>query len=317
LRGIWVGFVCGALIWPTTHAFAAQNVVGQAVQRLHLSPQQLLSLRDFLGPFSRGIDVDASTDGLFVLRDAGTMAYIGEFSLRVSGDGRLCVDRIGGPARLDTSRAVTLPLRLTDKARVQVLATLANSEAAKPDGLVAPQKVAPVEPAPALPAVYLNDAETPGSLTQSRAEFWPDGSGWSASVRFQTGAPGMRLTERFFSPVRANAIQVWRDSVVEIDGDVNFSLADFENRYACSAGSVCVSRSISAENGLHVIRWRKTLISAVPPTLTARIAAPAIAPAATQAPAEALSQQDEAEDGPVAASPAPSADSTPGSPNGR
>ena len=99
-----VAFLCGALMWQVGHAFAAQNVVGQAVQTLHLSPQQLLSLRDFLGAFSRGAGVDASEDGLFILRDTATMAYVGEFSLRVNSGGRLEIDRIAGPARLDTSR---------------------------------------------------------------------------------------------------------------------------------------------------------------------------------------------------------------------
>ncbi|HEY1638664.1 MAG TPA: hypothetical protein VGF62_09080, partial [Rhizomicrobium sp.] len=84
MRKYRVVFLCGALMWPISAAFAAQNVVGQAVQRLHLSAQQLLSLRDFLGPFNRGTDVDAAEDGLFILRDAATMAYVGEFSLRVN-----------------------------------------------------------------------------------------------------------------------------------------------------------------------------------------------------------------------------------------
>jgi hypothetical protein len=298
---------------------AAQAAVGQAVQRLHLSPQQLLSLRDFLGSFGHGTDVDASGDGLFILRDAATMAYAGEFSLRVRSDGRLDIDRIGGPLRLDTSRAVRLPLRLTDKARVQALATLANSDAAKPEGPVTAERMERIEPAAALPAVSVagastTEAESTGTLIQSRAEFWPDGSGWSASIRSQAGASGMHMTERFFAPIQADATQVWRATVVEIDGEVKLGFADFENRYACMAGSSCNARSISAESGLHVIRWRKALVAAVPPTLIARIMAPAIAPDVTQASAEIATQQNEAGQ---AASTAPSDGGPAESPSGR
>ncbi len=315
MRRISVAFVCGALIWPASGAFGAENVVAQAVQRLRLSPQQLLSLRDFLGPFNRGTEVESSNGGFFVLRDATTMAYVGEFSLRVSSNGRLDVDRIGGPARLDTLHSVALPLRLTDKARVQAMATLANSDVTEPGSPVTPEKMEHVEPVPALPslslaAANLTDAAALGGLSQSRAEFWPDGSGWSASVRFQGGAPRMRMTERFFAPIRADATQVWRDNVVEIDGDVKLGFAEFEAHYACAAGAVCNLRSIAAESGLHVIRWRKTLISAVPPTFVAKIAAPVIA-----APVPAATEQGEVES-PAAAPPAPSGDSVPENPNG-
>src|SRR5690242_11155456 len=215
-------------------AFAAQNVVGQAVQRLHLSPQQLLSLRDFLGTFNRGTEVDAAEDGLFVLRDVATMAYVGEFSLRVSGGGRLDVDRIDGHARIDRSGAVLLPLRLTDKARAQAAMTLASSGAAKPGATVTAEKMAGIEPPPALPVVSIaaatpTDAAAAG-LAQSRAEFWPDGSGWSAGVRLQPDAPTMRLTERFFAPVRANVAQAWRDRVVEISGDARVAFRSEERR---------------------------------------------------------------------------------------
>jgi hypothetical protein len=312
LRTYRVIFLCGALTWPIGHAFATQNGVAQAVQRLHLSPQQLLSLRDFLGPFNRGTDVDASEGGVFVLRDAATMAYAGEFSLRVSSSGRLDVDRLDGHARLDPSRAVLLPLRLTDKARAQAVMTLANSGAATLDGPVTAEKMARIESPPALPVVSLaaatlTDAAATAGLTQSRAEFWPDGSGWSATARLQAGAaPMMRITERFFAPIRADVTHVWRDRVVEIGGNAKLTFADFENRYACAASATCTARYAPAESGLHVIRWNKTLIAAVPPSLMAQIAVPAAPAPVAEGPAPA----------PTVASPASSGDGAPDSPNG-
>jgi hypothetical protein len=321
LRKYRVVFLCWALMWPIGPLFAAQNAVGQAVQRLHLSPQQLLSLRDFLGPFNRGTDADASEDGLFVLRDAATMAYAGEFSLRVSSGGRLDVDRIDGHARLDPSRAVLLPLRLTDKARAQAVMTLANSGAARSGDPVTAEKMAGIEPPPALPAVSiaaatLVDAAAAAGLAQSRAEFWPDGSGWSASVRVQPNAPTMRMTERFFAPIRGDAIHAWRDRAVEISGDTKVGFADLEKRYACAASAACVARYVPAENGLHVIRWNKALIAAVPAPLLAQIAVPlAVAPVAP-APTPAPAQENEAAPGDGTASPASSADNVPENPNG-
>jgi len=321
LRKYWVVFLCGALTWPICDASAAQNPVGQAVQRLHLSPQQLLSLRDFLGPFNRGTDVEASDDGLFVLRDATTMAYAGEFSLRVSSGGRLDVDRIDGHARLDPSRAVLLPLRLTDKARAQAVMTLANSGAARSGDPVTAEKMAGIEPSPPLPAVSiaaatLIDAAAAAGLVQSRAEFWPDGSGWSASVRLPPNAPTMRMMERFFAPIRGDVTQAWRDRVVEISGDTKIGFADLQKRYVCAAGAACMARYAPAENGLHVIRWNKTLIAAVPAPLLAQIAVPlAVAPVAP-GPTPAPVQENEAAPGDGTGPPASSADSAPENPNG-
>lgn len=323
MREYSVIILCCALTCPTSDAFAAQNAVAQDVQRLHLSPQQLLSLRDFLGPFGRGIEVDASSDGRFILRDAATMAYAGEFSLRVSGGGRLEVDRIDGHARLDPSRAVLLPLRLTDQARAEAVMTLANSEAVKRGAPVTAEKMERIEPQPSLPAVLVAAANLTGAaategLTQSRAEFWPDGSGWSASVRLQPGAPMMRITERFFAPIRADVTRVWRDRIVEIEGDTKLAFADFENRNACAVNAACVTRNVRAESGLHVIRWRKTLIAAVPPSLMGQIAVSTTTAAVAEPPAPASIKEDDAipESG-VAASSTPSGDNLPGSPNGR
>jgi hypothetical protein len=321
LRKYRVVFVCGALIWPTSHTDAAQNAVAQAVQRLHLSPQQLLSLRDFLGPFNRGTDVDAAEDGRFILRDAATMAYAGEFWLRVGSGGRLEVDRIGGPARLDPARTVPVSLRLTDKVRAQIVAALANSQAAKPDGPVTAERIERVEPPPAPPSVsvaaaQLTDASARTTLSQSRAQFWPDGSGWSVSVRLQSGAPTARMTERFLAPVQADGAQVWRARVVEISGDMKFALADFETRYPCTANAACVPRYIPAESGLHVIRWNRTLISAVPPSLMAQIAGPPPTSPVAQAPAPESMNNDGADAQLGTPSPAPSVQSAPGNPGG-
>ena len=327
MRKTSVVFVFGALIWPANQATAAQSAVAQAVQRLHLSAQQLLSLRDFLGPFSRGTDIEASGDGLFVVRDTATMAYSGELSLRVSSDGRLQVDRVGGHAKLDNSHVVMLPLRLTAKARADAMAALANSDAAKPEHRVSAEAMNSIEPArvlpyPAVAAAKLTDAIA-HNMTQSRAEFWPDGSGWSATVRFQTGtaASSLGMTERFFSPIRADATKVWRDSVVEIAGDVKLNFPDFESRYACAPTGGCAdAKTLSPERGLHVIRWSKSLIAAIPPSLMAQLTAPVVAVPAAQPAAEGATQTGEDAAGfgtsPGTALPTPSAGAVPQSPNG-
>lgn len=289
MRKTLLAALCGTVL--SVHPAAAENAVAQAVQKLHLSPQQLLSLRDFLGPFSRGTDVESSGPRLFVLRDARSMAYAGEFSLRVGGDGSLQVDRVRGPATLDSAHDVRLPLRLDAKSRAQVMAALAGSQLLVPRSAIAapstpsPMANAATAPLPLMPdeeiaGVNLTDAKAAASITQSRAVFFRDGSGLVHTVRAQLASTGaaaapLRIADRYYAAIQSDGTRAWRSSVVEIDTDVQIAFADLELRYACPAGAACRPRGPApASNGLHLIRWGRQLIAAVPPALMAQMAAP-------------------------------------------
>lgn len=295
LRKTLLAALCGTVL--SVHPAAAENAVAQAVQKLHLSPQQLLSLRDFLGPFSRGTDVESSAAELFVLRDARSMAYTGEFSLRVGGDGSLQVDRVSGPATLDSTRDVRLPLRLDAKSRAQVMAALAGSQLLVPRSATgAPPSPSPMANATTAPlplmadeeisGLNLTDAKAGGSITQSSAVFFRDGSGLVHTVRAQLtstapASPPLRIADRYYSAIQSDGTRAWRSSVVEIDTDVQIAFADLELRYACPAGATCRPHGPApASNGLHLIRWGRQLIPAVPPALMAQMAAAPAVPAA-------------------------------------
>jgi hypothetical protein len=122
------------------------------------------------------------------------------------------------------------------------------------------------------------------------------------------------MTERFFAPIRGDVTQVWRDRVVEISGDAKVGLADLEKRYVCAASAACVAKYVPAENGLHVIRWSKTLIAAVPASLLAQITVPVALAPVPQGPAPAPANEAAPSDG--AASPASSGANAPENPNG-
>ncbi|HSC19338.1 MAG TPA: hypothetical protein VLC74_10520 [Rhizomicrobium sp.] len=311
--------LAAALLLTAMPARAAENPVGAAVRNLHLTPAQLLSLRDFLGGFSRGVQVDAAEGGLFVLRDQGSMAYTGEFALLVRGDGALQVDRITGPATLDLSRAVQLPVRLLAKARAQVMADVAASQMLRP---AAAAHVEPEESAPAsamLPQPQLAGLKHVGSggdmaLFQARAIFFPDGSGMVAEVHAsakpppaasQTPAP-LRIVVRYYPAVRSDGARVWRDAVTEFDTDVPLRPDDLETRFACASTGPCAPpRGLPTPAGFHMIRWRHQLIAAVPPTLLAQLAPP---PAAAPGPLAAAAPETSA------AQNTPPPDSAPSSP---
>jgi hypothetical protein len=323
LRKTLLAALCGTVL--SIHPAAAENAVAQAVQKLHLSPQQLLSLRDFLGPFSRGTDVESSGTGLFVLRDARSMAYTGEFSLRAGGDGSLQVDRVSGPATLDLAGDVRLPLRLDAKSRAQVMAALAGSQLLVPtSAATAPPSPSPMmnaatAPLPLMPdeeiaGVKLTDVKATGSITQSRAVFFRDGSGLVHTVRAQlastdaapTPAP-LRIADRYYSAIQSDGTRAWRSSVVEIDTDVQIGFADLELRYACPPGVACSPRGPApASNGLHLIRWGRQFIAAVPPALMAQMSPPPAVPAASLPAAVAQPSAPQDDSAPPTSIPTPS-----------
>lgn len=287
----------GAALLCAGQALAAGNSVAQAIQKLHLSAQQLLSVRDFLGTFARGTDVEASGSGLFVLRDSASMNYSGEFSLRATVDGSVEIERVSGPATLDASRAVTLPLKLDRKSTAQALKALGNSPALAPNpsaaspGTTQPTDAAPAPaPAPFLPpqqlaGLKLTNPQATGVIAQARATFFRDGSGYVHSFRAQIPAADLvstplRVSDKYFAPVQSDGVKVYRAAIVEIDSDLQIALADLETRYGCDAATckpVHGARPVS--NGNHFIKWTHVLVASVPAPLLAQIAPPPAAPA--------------------------------------
>ncbi|HEY8696187.1 MAG TPA: hypothetical protein VIM02_01100 [Rhizomicrobium sp.] len=288
----------GTALLCSGQALAAGNSVAQAIQKLHLSAQQLLSVRDFLGTFARGTDIEASGSGLFILRDSASMNYSGEFSLSANADGSVEIERVSGPATLDASRAVTLPLKLDRKSTAQALKALGNSpalvpkpSAAPPPGTTQPIEAAPAPalapslPPPQLARLKLTNPQATGIVSQARATFFRDGSGYAHSFRAQIPATDLvstplRVSDKYFAPVQSDGVKVYRAAIVEIDSDLQIALADLETRYGCDAATckpVHGARPVS--NGNHFIKWTRVLVASVPAPLLAQIAPPPATPA--------------------------------------
>jgi hypothetical protein len=290
--------LCGFPLLVVSHAAMAENAVALAVQRLHLSPQQLLSLRDFLGAFNRGVAVDSSGNGLFVLRDVHSMAYAGEFLLRTDAGGTLTVDRMTGPATLDAAREVQVPLRLDAKARLQASAALSESQALPANGTT--QAGPPLQQ---ISGGALTSAAQPATILQSRAVFFRDGSGYTASVRAvipATPSPvaPLRVIERYYASIKSDGKQAWRPATVEVDGDVVVAFTDLEKRYGCAAPGPCAARGkLPAAANLHVIRWGRQDITGVPVTLMAQLG-PAAQTVPAPAPGDMAAPQQSAPDQP-------------------
>jgi len=272
-------------------AASADNPVGQTIQKLHLSAQQLLSVRDFLGPFNRGTEVDAAGGGMFILRDTATMAYSGAFSLRTADDGSVVIERISGPATLDGERTVTPPLLLDRKSRAQVAAVLDHSQAL-PTPLQSPatdaSTPAAATPVPSLPredlvGLRLTGTAT-GTIAQSRAVFFRDGSGYIRSFRAQLPAAGaapqpLKIVDRYFSPIQSDGTKVWRAAIIETDADLPVSFVELQTKYGCDASAPCKPQhAVQAQNGIHLIKWIHQLVASVPQTLLAQIAPPPAVP---------------------------------------
>ena len=270
MKRLLPALLCGFPLLVVSPAAMAENAVALAVQRLHLSPQQLLSLRDFLGAFNRGVAVDSSGNGLFVLRDAHSMAYAGEFLLRTDSSGTLTVDRMAGPATLDAAREVQVPLRLDAKARLEASAALSESQAFPENGTT--QAGPPLQQ---ISGAAPTSAAQPANLVQSRAVFFRDGSGYTATLRavIPAGQAPLRVTERYYGPIKSDGKQAWRPVTVEVDGDVTLTFSEVETRYGCTAPGPCKTRgSLPAAANLHVIRWGRQNITGVPTTLMAQLA---------------------------------------------
>lgn len=297
MRKTLTAALSGAALLCAGQALAAGNSVAQAIQKLHLSAQQLLSVRDFLGTFARGTDIEASGSGLFILRDSASMSYTGEFSLSANADGSVEIERVSGPATLDASRAVALPLKLDRKSTAQARKAMGNSPALAPKPSAGPpdtaqpgQIAAAPAPAPSLPpqqlaGLKLTNPQATGIVSQARATFFRDGSGYVRSFRAQIPATDLvstplRVSDKYFAPVQSDGVKVYRTAIVEIDSDVQIAFADLETRYGCDLAAckpAHLARPIS--NGNHFIKWTHVLVAAVPAPLLAQIAPPPTAPA--------------------------------------
>jgi hypothetical protein len=86
----------------------------------------------------------------------------------------------------------------------------------------------------------------------------------------------MRITSRYYAPVRSDGTRVWRDAVLEFDSDVQLDLNGLGARYSCPAPDACPPHIPAASStAFHMIRWQRELIPAVPPRLLAQLAPPA------------------------------------------
>ncbi len=282
--------LCGAALFGVIQPACAENPVAQAVQKLHLTAPQLLSLRDHLATFTRGLEIEASGTGVFILRDSGSMGYSGAFTMRANPDGTVEIERVSGPAALDPTRTVKLPFRLDKKTRLQVMTALSGSQLLVRTSSADPSVAIPAAtgadsslPDVAFSGLRLLNANTAAAISQSKAMFFPDGSGHVRSVRAQVtsaaaaAATPLRISDRYYAKVRSDGTQVWRDAVIEIDSDVQIGFAAWQSRYDCPANTACRPRGASpASNGLHLIKWSRQLIASVPPKLLAQIASPPV-----------------------------------------
>jgi hypothetical protein len=291
-------FCAGVLAFGS--AASAENPVAREVQKLQASAQQLLSLRDFLGPLNRGVEMESSGSGVFVVRDAASMAYSGEFRIRTGSQGSIEVERVTGPAIFDDSRSVRVPsLRLDAKARAQVAAILVGSQlqaALSSPGpatnLIASASVSSPLQNP-VSGLRLTTANIAGPISQYRAVFFRDGSGYVQGFRTevpQAGSlsPALRVANTYYTAVRTDGAQVWREAIVEAEGDAQLSLTDLESHCSCPAGEDCrTAERWLLSTGLHIVKRSHQLVSSVPPQLLAQMSASGLLPAPGTAPAAA------------------------------
>jgi hypothetical protein len=306
-------------------AAGAISTVGQAVQRLHLSPQQLLSLRDVLGGIERGAQVEASGENLFVLRDPGSMAYAGEFSLTVAADGTLTADQVTGAVTLDASHSVVLPIRFNARSKAQILAALAGSQIVTADPANT-QAAVPALPQERIAALKFTEAKAAGPISQKRAIFFRDGSGVVRTVRVpQTAAPAtspapMRISSRYFSVIKSDGTHAWRDNVVEADSDLALTFAELETHVCPDSGPCAARKPAPAPRAFHFIRWQHQLIAAVPPSLLTQLAPVPVlettSPPGTEFPSQTPEAPQEALP-PNAGAPTGAGDNPPENPAGR
>jgi hypothetical protein len=100
-----------------------------------------------------------------------------------------------------------------------------------------------------------------------------------------------------------------------VDGEVPLGFADLETRYGCAAPGQCTIRGrLPAAANLHVIRWGRQSIAAVPVTLMAQLVPPPqnVPASDNPSPPEATTSQPPQ----PAAPPAPAEADTPQEPNG-
>jgi hypothetical protein len=133
----------------------------------------------------------------------------------------------------------------------------------------------------------LTNATATGAISQAKATFYRDGSGYVRSFRAQIPATDLastplRLSDKYFSAVQSDGVKVYRAAIVEVDSDIQIAFADLEMRYGCDLSACKPARgSAPVSNGNHLIKWSRVLVAAVPAQLLAQIAPPPAPPSAT------------------------------------
>lgn len=290
-----------ALLLGAAAPVGQETTIADALDQLQLTPQQIVSLREFFGQFGRDSKIFGTTTGdgtaVLDLRDPKTNDRLGQLIMRINADGSVSVARLSGDAKFDSAHAVVLPLFADSKKRDEIKLAMATSAA----GTVNPET--PTAPLPfmqtqRLMRVTLNPPDPKGIkspatiitasiITQAQATFFPDGSGFASGIRATAlGAdapkdvrvPTLHLFGRYLSKLESDGLRVFRAKTVELAGDVAMSFDAFEARLACAApgrcGAVWSLAAPDIASSLHVMRKENATVPRAPLDLVTSLAPP-------------------------------------------
>jgi hypothetical protein len=282
---------------------ADETTIADAIDRLQLTPQQLLSLQEFFGQFGRDDKAfgTTSSDGTTVLdlRDPQTNQSVGELIMRPNGDGSVSVARLSGAAQFDAAHLVVLPLFADAKKRNEIAAALSASAAGTPPALTT-AAVMPPAPLPFLQTqkllrvVPVSDPsdESQNQISQAQATFFPDGSVFANGVRATvvatdapkgTRVPTLHVFGRYLSKLESDGLRIFRAKTVELAGDVGMSFNDFETKLACDVPGHCSALwgtiAPAFVSSLHVMRHANVTVPRAPLDLITALAPPIQQPA--------------------------------------
>ncbi|MBI3677155.1 MAG: hypothetical protein HY243_11140 [Proteobacteria bacterium] len=297
-------FVFAAIFPPASAQAAEETTIADALDKLQLTPQQLVSLREFFGQFGRDDKVFGTTSGdgttVLDLHDPSTNQSVGQLIMRTNADGSVSLARLTGAAHFDYTRLVVLPLFADAKKRDEIAAALAASEAGAVDS-VAPTAPLPFQQTQKLMRVALNpdnsaDTENLSQISQAQATFFRDGSGFVSGMRAavvvadapkKTLAPALHIFGRYLSKLESDGLRLFRAKTVELAGDARLSFDDFETKLACSTpghcGTVWSMTAPDVASSLHVMRRVNATVPRAPLDLISSMA-PALPPSALTAP---------------------------------
>ena len=306
-----------ATIFPAASTQAAEETtIADALDKLQLTPQQLVSLREFFGQFGRDDKVFGATSGdgttVLDLRDPTSNQSVGQLIMRTNADGSVSLARLTGAAHFDYTRLVVLPLFADSKKRNEIAAALSVSEAGALDS-AAPTAPLPFQNSQKLMRVALNpdastDAEnlnqiSQAQISQSQATFFRDGSGFVSGMRAtvvaadspkQSSAPTLHIFGRYLSKLESDGLRLFRAKTVELAGDARLSFDDFETKLACGTpghcGTVWSMTAPDVASSLHVMRRVNATVPRAPLDLITSMAPALPQPALTSAPSSPANQ---------------------------